>query len=413
MRKLSALIMFLIFILLDLSFKGPIIEVFSYSGFSFQTPSISKTIFSIASITLIIFSIHFIALTLFSRFILCLICMFLTFPSVILFKNMGVNPEILFAHILFFFTALFFLKFIPINIKSRTLKFNQRFYILFLCSIIMSIPFFLIYKWNVNFNTFLLEDIYETRALQKEMNNPLLGYTYSWLSKMILPITIVYSIWLKKYFNTIMLICLLSYMYMIGAHKTILLGAVVVISFSFIPKKYILISLVGGVFTILSVGQLIYHFLNEPFLAGLISRRVFFVPALLDTYYFEFFRDRHICWSGSFLGDFINYPYELSPPKLIGFTYFNSADMSANNGIISDGFMNLGWFGIMINILVVSSVLSFFNSLKIHCKFYGIFLLLLFSFVSSSLPTVMVTHGGAVLVLVSLFILKNTINTNL
>ena len=155
-------------------------------------------------------------------------------------------------------------------------------------------------------------------------------------------------------------------------------------------------------------GEFLGYFYDNYFLSSLISRRVFFIPALLDTYYFEFFNSKPLYWSGSFLRSLFDYPYNLKPPYLIGSEYFGRADMSANNGIISDGYANLGWIGIIINILLISFIFSFFNSLKINHKFYGIFIAFFFSIVSSYLPTVLLTHGGILLMIVAQLFLRNT-----
>ena len=201
---------------------------------------------------------------------------------------------------------------------------------------------------------------------------------------------------------------MLIYIFLIGAHKSILIGSFVIIAYYFIPKKYFLTSLTLGVLSLLIFGHLTYIFYDNYYITGLITRRVFFLPALLDTCYFDFFDSNPLFWSNSFLKHLIDYPYELKPTYLIGSEYFNRPDMNANIGIISEGYSNLGWSGVLINIIIVSGIFSFFNSLQIHVKFYGIFLFFFFNTVSSGLPTIILTHGGALLLILSQFILKDT-----
>ena len=82
--------------------------------------------------------------------------------------------------------------------------------------------------------------------------------------------------------------------------------------------------------------------------------------------------------------------------------------MNANNGLISDGYMNLGVIGILLNLILFSSIMTFIKSLNINMKFYGIIFLFIFSVVSSPLSTIMVTHGGFFLLIILNFMLKNT-----
>ena len=157
---------------------------------------------------------------------------------------------------------------------------------------------------------------------------------------------------------------------------------------------------------------MLYFISGNYYISSLVVRRVFFIPALLDTYYFDFFKDKPIYWSASFLSPFIDYPYDLNPPHLIASHYFNKPEMSSNNGIISDGYTNFGWIGILVNIGIVSTIFSMINSLNINHKFFGLFFVFFITLLSSALPTVLITHGGIILILVSYLYLKDTGNQN-
>ena len=123
----------------------------------------------------------------------------MTYPSIILFKNGASSFNIVVCHVLF-------LLFIGAVIYSNTIVRLPRFKIkgfktgtiLLLTAIIGVIPFFLIYKFNVNFQNLLLENIYETRAAQKEGSNLVTAYLYSPMSKIIIPFGLIYFIYKKK-----------------------------------------------------------------------------------------------------------------------------------------------------------------------------------------------------------------------
>ena len=46
--------------------------------------------------------------------------------------------------------------------------------------------------------------------------------------------------------------------------------------------------------------------------------------------------------------------------------------MSSNNGIVSDGFSQAGYLGILINAVFIGYILRYLNSNNIEFKYYGI-----------------------------------------
>jgi len=108
------------------------------------------------------------------------------------------------------------------------------------------------------------------------------------------------------------------------------------------------------------------------------------------------------------LGSIISYPYSMPPQNIIGEIVFLSKDVFANNGIISDGFMNMGMTGVVVNILIVSACFAFLSRLRISTQFFGVIFLFFYSLVSSFLPVVLITHGGLLLLFIGQFFLKDT-----
>ncbi|TXK05062.1 hypothetical protein [Flagellimonas aequoris] len=130
--------------------------------------------------------------------------------------------------------------------------------------------------------------------------------------------------------------------------------------------------------------------------------------ALLDYCFFDFFRDKPIYWADSFLASSIQYPYELMPSHLIGKEYLSNPNVNANSGIIANGYKNAGIIGVLINIVFVSIYLGMLNSFRISPKFYGLFIVLIFTFTNASLTGSILTHGLLILFVVSMFVLRNT-----
>ncbi|RZN84183.1 MAG: hypothetical protein EVB12_00675 [Winogradskyella sp.] len=273
-------------------------------------------------------------------------------------------------------------------------------------------PYLYVYGPHINLRNLLLEDIYVTRKIMNELSNPYFGYTYSAFTKIIIPLMILFALELKQWVLLLIGIIYLILFYLFGAHKTVYLGLIVLLVF----YKLSYYSSVFKMFkfaSILALVALFLAFLGSDQLWILIFRRTHFLPTLLDICYLDFFQGKPIYWSGSFLKRFITYPYEMGHTKMIGDYYFHKPDMSANNGLIADGYMNFGSIGVVINVILVSLYFAVLNSLKIPSRYFGIYLLTILSFVSSSLFTVFITHGAIGLLIISIFILNEKKSKNL
>ena len=132
------------------------------------------------------------------------------------------------------------------------------------------------------------------------------------------------------------------YFFLIGAHKSVLFGNLLCVGIYFLNKKFFVDYFIYTILGVISICLGLYYFSENIFVASLIIRRVFFLPALLDTFYFEFFEDLKMMYSHSFLEWLVpNKLGDTTPTIKIGEIYFNNG-ANANNGLISDGFMNFG-----------------------------------------------------------------------
>jgi hypothetical protein len=79
------------------------------------------------------------------------------------------------------------------------------------------------------------------------------------------------------------------------------------------------------------------------------TRRFMLTPGLLSSVYVAYFSDNPVARYGySFLRTWIDYPYELPPPKRIADFLVPGSVGYANANLFADGFANFGWFGIFI-----------------------------------------------------------------
>lgn len=333
-----------------------------------------------------------------------------TIPSLISYSSKGMYPlELLLYHQLFFYSLIITSKFkINLNSFPRINK-SQGLIVLTLIVLIGTVPFLIVLGPYINLKNLLLMDIYETRRVMDNNMNSFFAYLYSPFTKIIIPLIIIISIEKKRWIFTIIGVLLLLLFFLFGGHKTVYLGlGFLILFYKFDYKTIILI--VAKFSILLALVAMILAFFDYDMLWILIFRRVHFVPALLDICYFDLFQNNYLYWSEGILKKFTNSPYDVNHVRVIGEIYFRNPKMAANNGLISDGFLNFGTIGVFIHVFLICLYFFIINNLNIKSKYFGLYLLVILSFISSALTTVLLTHGAIVLMFISIFILNEKEN---
>jgi hypothetical protein len=342
----------------------------------------------------------------FSFIVIAIFFALLTIPSLIAFTSGKIYPyKIMLYHQSLFFGLFFFSK-IRVNFeKVPVINKTQALYLLISITTIGVLPYLWVYGPHLNLKNLFLIDVYQSRRVMGELSNPYFGYTYSLFTKIIIPLIIVFSIEKKKKVWLVLGVFYLVLFYLFGAHKTVYVGLLIVLGFyKFSFEK--IVAFIMKYANVFIVVCLIFAFVGFDYPWILTFRRIQFVPTLLDICYIDFFNDNPIYWSESIFKSFIEYPYDVKHTNLIGDIYFNRPEMAANNGLISDGYMNFQSWGVAIHIFLVSVYFMLLNSLKISSKYFGLFMLVIFSFISSSTFTVFLTHGALALLIVAIFFLN-------
>lgn len=349
----------------------------------------------------------------FNYFINSLFLIFLSFPVLILYEFMPKTPisislfAILF-HTLFWLSSLFKINMKNyVNLNQDTLKYG--FIVLVL---LMLIPFFITYGLKINFKAFLFfNDNYDIRAIAASKSNIITAYFLSWLIKIIIPIGIILSIKNKNYLISALFIIAQLYLFSIGAYKSAFFSLLVLL-IMFIPKYKNQISFILFSFIILIILSKIISLTSGQIMPeSIVVRRTFFLPAIIINDYFDFFSGHHVYLSHSIFRHFLEYKFDLQPPQLIGKYYFNNPDANVNSGFISDGFMNFGYIGVILNTLGLVFVFKLIQSLNITYIYSGVLLIMVYTFISSYFLTTLLTHGVIIFIVVSYLFLRN--NTSL
>jgi hypothetical protein len=402
----------LLYVLFYISYLFIISQAFSYEGYRANF-LLYQFLIGIGIFMVILFLLLFLKIDGFFYSIVWLVLIFWIIPSLINFQlNFSKERLLLLILQLALFMVLVGLGALKFpELKKNKLDKRQGFYIIFILSLFLLIPFIVRYLPTINLKNLLLIDVYETRNKISEHSGFYTAYLYSPLAKISFPVLLVLSFELRKRFLTVIIFLSIIFLFLVGAHKTVLAGLIIVVLFYFKNYydkiKWLLVALV----TVTFLSLISFFLFEDVMLVSTFVRRPFFLPALLDIYYFDFFEDNFTYYSQS-INRFKTFPFDLEIPRLIGSTYFNSETMGANNGLFSDGYANLGILGVVINIIFFTSVIIYFRVINISQRFFGIIFLMFFSFYSSSFFTVLLTHGVIFLMLIAPFILKASRDEN-
>lgn len=276
--------------------------------------------------------------------------------------------------------------------------------------ILVLIPFIYRFGFHFNLKNILLEDILETRAFYDENSSTLINYLYNWLIKAVIPILMIYFLIKKQHRYALIALIIILYLYLISGNKIVFITLFIMLFFYYVGKdpiekvRYFLVCLI---LVLLIIPLVDYYILESHSLKGTFVMRTLFLPSNLNYLYFDYFKNDPLYFAESnFFKWFITNPL----PKPVGFviseTYFGASDMNSNNGIISDGYMNLGFLGVGINILIVSFVFLFFNSTNPDPRYLGIFFVMIFLFLSTPLLSMLITSGLWIIILMALTLMR-------
>lgn len=336
------------------------------------------------------------------------ISLFFCIPAIIMYQFGNITVFIPIYTFLFLF--LLSCSYIKIPRPSKHLNIKHLDIILIFFTLLMLIPFIFIYRFNVNLKVFSFgSELYEVRANAKANGNIITAYLFGPITKVMLPILIVYGLLTKKKIIYLISIAMMLYLFMVNPHKALFLSIFLVILFYFFNNYQSKAGLmITGVILLILSSILISVYTGNILFESIFVRRMFFLPVQICDNYFSFYENNQIYLSHSVLKNFIEYPYNLEPSLLMGEMMYNRPATSCNTGIIADGYMNFGHIGCILYILIATFFIKFLESLNIHHSFFGIILLFIFLFLNSALLTSLLTHGGLLLCIIAVLFLKDT-----
>lgn len=315
---------------------------------------------------------------------------------------------------------LFFITYAPLRIPTLRLprvSVKVLRWLLPAITVLALVPFVFTFGIPKNLSVFSMgEVIYDVREGFVARSNWLHGYLLGPLTKVLLPILIVFGLCNPKgrWWMLLLGMVAMLYVFLINPEKSIFFSIGIVVLCSLFRSYYnkagaLLYSLLG-----VGVAVSLLNLLTGNLMAESIAiRRVLFVPALLTDKYFSFFNHSPLMLSHSVLGHWIQYQYYADPSRLMGDVLFGvEAATNCNTGIIADGFSNFGHVGALFFVALAAFVIHLMDAADADSHFFGLPFLTLFTFLNSALFTTMLTHGGLMCLLALFFLVPSAGDKN-
>lgn len=397
-----------------------VVPVYAYQGYTVNY-NFTNIIISVCIIAIISYFITIQADKI-KTFFISILLLQVVVPMLCLFSF---TEEFMFYHIYIVMVTICvivisFINYIYINLENSkyiSLSFNKLF-----LPIMTFITFFTLSRYIMlnGLGIFNLDftKIYDYRFLLRETMTGILVYLDVWTIKIINPFCIVYSLHKKKKFLTIFFVILQILLFGFSSHKSVLFSAFVLVVFYYImpvlsSKKWSVVWL----FICSCFFPVLFYFKNITGMWCAIFNRVFFTPATLNFYYYDYFSVNGFDWfRQSFFRHFVSSKFDLSLSRLIGFEYLGNMEINANTGFLGSGYAQGGFIVLIVYSVIIGMLINIIASLskKVSPRLaVGITIIRMSSlFTSGDLPSSLVT-GGLLIALFLLYIMSRdpTIST--
>lgn len=223
--------------------------------------------------------------------------------------------------------------------------------------------------------TFALPDfasVYDRRAQYVEaltQRGATAAYAIGWCAGAIAPLLVVLGITSRRRLPlTVLGAAILLFIYGVTGFKSaLLIGPVLFILVVLLrssPSNFgVLVP--AGLSALILLAVAFDSFLTSTTATSIAVNRFLNVPGQLTAYYYEFF-DTHPTYSlsHSVLRAFVEQPYPVTPPDLIGHLYFQEG-VSANANFWADGIANFGLIGLFLATLATGAILILFDRVSV------------------------------------------------
>ena len=238
------------------------------------------------------------------------------------------------------------------------------------------------------------------------------SYIIPWVFKVVCVFVIVLGMYRKQIILFLVGFIPQFYLYLIYANKSTLFSLGLVILVYYLYSRWDIIkSLVYGLAGMTLASGVFYSVTGNIYPISLMVRRTLFVPATIKFSYYDFFKENELLYFadnsiGKLFG--VTSKYTMEAPKLIA-SYLGVPDSHCNSGYWGDAYANYGMAGVVIFsvILVLIVLLVERISKGVPTKVVYPILIILFYYLNDSALLTWLLGGGAGLVIVFIWLLKN------
>lgn len=265
--------------------------------------------------------------------------------------------------------------------------------------------------FRLNFD---LYGVYDLRAEAKKYDLPvILSYLLAWTGS-VNPILMGYCLLNKRKLMALFFFFVQMISFGIAGSKQAFFAPIFVIFFmgfcknmSFRNIKKMLVRCTILVSFLATIESMAF---STSYLAGILIRRMFFIPNQISYWCFDFFSINEFdFFRGSFLRHFgFTSPYPDGIAIMLAKNYESGG--YANNGLFSDAFTNLGYVGIILMPILLALALYFFDycSFNINIRLMTVVAVIFSGFLLSTfLSTALLTNGLLVICLILMLLGRN------
>lgn len=300
-----------------------------------------------------------------SNMLLWLMILISYVPMLTVYALKDESRTYMYATTVFWIFTILLLKMVK-KIKVNFVKDSQARLISYFLFMLLSIAAIVLIGVYIGFSINMdLNKVYEIRSDFTGAQIPFSGYLFNWLALIANPLFLSIFLIKKKWLYSALAIIVQLYLFSVTGNKIYLFAVPFVLLFAYSIKLKRPVVFVVNVFSFLiTIGIATYFLFSDIWVSGLFANRTFLDQAVVSFYYHDFFSKNESIYlsSTSIFNLFVNYPYELDPPHLIGATYYNNPLSNVNSGIISDAFMNFGFAGFIIWPVMLALLLKFTDS---------------------------------------------------
>lgn len=390
-------------LLLDYLYGNILAPLFSYMNFVYEPTYTSICIsWGLLIITTLLILPILCKDGVFVRNYVLLIFLMRFVPLTVVIKSIPQPDGFVISQTVFWILHFLFLR----NVKVPILKKHESPLVFYIISILMVLSVLYVsgiytgFRIDTNFFKLDFSEVYEQRAEARLYHMPLLILYLRMASTNAIPVIMIYFMENKKYAITIFLLIIVFLNFSIDGTKTTFFKLLLCFFIYFFIKGDILKKMLLAFILLVLLSILEYIFLGTEILTYVLIRRAFFVPAILDTFYYDFIQEKGLLFfSHQYNGQDIAF--------VIGDTYFSKDEMRANNGMFSDAFMNLGYFGCILYPIIYTYFLKISeNAMRGSNQTIMLYasLIYVWNMMSSEFTTTLMTHGLLLLTLTFYFL---------